>query len=253
MAMIVKEYGKQNAETIILLHGGGLSWWNYREEAALLQDHFHIVVPILDGHSGSDRSFTSIEANAQEICSYIDANCGGHVLAIGGLSLGAQITLEILSQRPDVCRVSLLESALAIPMKLTARMILSSIHMSYGLIQKQWFARLQFKELRIKPELFEDYYRDSCSIRKEDYIAFLKSNSTYEPKDSLRGAKAGALIVAGEKERKKILDSAKLLHKMIPNSEKKLLPGYYHGDLSINHPEQYVQVLLGLIASARDF
>ena len=27
------EYGRGNAETMIFLHGGGLSWWNYREEA----------------------------------------------------------------------------------------------------------------------------------------------------------------------------------------------------------------------------
>ena len=27
------EYGAGNSETILLLHGGGLSWWNYREEA----------------------------------------------------------------------------------------------------------------------------------------------------------------------------------------------------------------------------
>ena len=31
--MKVKEYGDRNKETIMLLHGGGLSWWNYREVA----------------------------------------------------------------------------------------------------------------------------------------------------------------------------------------------------------------------------
>ena len=30
------EFGKQNEEVIILLHGGGLSWWNYQEVAELL-------------------------------------------------------------------------------------------------------------------------------------------------------------------------------------------------------------------------
>ena len=31
--MNYKEYGSANAKTILLLHGGGLSWWNYREES----------------------------------------------------------------------------------------------------------------------------------------------------------------------------------------------------------------------------
>ena len=25
------EYGKENKNVIIILHGGGLSWWNYKE------------------------------------------------------------------------------------------------------------------------------------------------------------------------------------------------------------------------------
>ena len=30
------EYGAHNSQTIILLHGGGLSWWNYREVAQMI-------------------------------------------------------------------------------------------------------------------------------------------------------------------------------------------------------------------------
>ena len=61
------EYGKENSKVIILLHGGGLSWWNYREVAELLQADYHVILPILDGHAESDRDFTTIEDNAKEI------------------------------------------------------------------------------------------------------------------------------------------------------------------------------------------
>ena len=63
--MEYKEYGAKNNDIIILLHGGGLSWWNYIDEISLLENEFHIVIPILDGHSGSDTNFTSIESNAK--------------------------------------------------------------------------------------------------------------------------------------------------------------------------------------------
>ena len=58
------EYGTQNKEVIILLHGGGLSWWNYREEAELLQEDYHVILPILDGHAGNEKDFVSIKDNA---------------------------------------------------------------------------------------------------------------------------------------------------------------------------------------------
>ena len=71
--MEFREYGHEKAETIILLHGGGLSWWNYRNVAEQLQQDFRVILPVLDGHAGSDREFTSIEDNAAEIIS--DSGC----------------------------------------------------------------------------------------------------------------------------------------------------------------------------------
>ena len=59
------EYGKENSDIIILLHGGGLSWWNYKETAEILQTNFRVILPILDGHAGSDKSFTTIENNSK--------------------------------------------------------------------------------------------------------------------------------------------------------------------------------------------
>lgn len=38
------EFGKENQEVIIFLHSGGLSWWNYKDEAAMLQENYHIVI-----------------------------------------------------------------------------------------------------------------------------------------------------------------------------------------------------------------
>ena len=106
--MTVMEFGKQNQDTILLLHGGGLSWWNYREAAELFEEQYHVVLPVLDGHAGSDAPFTTIEDNAARLISYIDAHFGGQVLLLGGLSLGGQIAVEMLSQRKDICRYALL-------------------------------------------------------------------------------------------------------------------------------------------------
>ena len=120
------EYGAHNLQTVILLRGGGLSWWNYRDVAQLLSDRFHVFLPILDGHADSDAPFTSIEDNAARIIAHID----------------------------------------------------------------QYF---------------------------------------------------------GSKEQSSIRTSGKLLNRMIPDSTLESLPGYNHGDLSLNHPQAYAQMLLTLI------
>ena len=160
--MVTIEYGKENSEVIILLHGGGLSWWNYKEVAEILKSKYHVVIPILDGHAGSDKDFSSIESNAKDIIKYIDEVHNGSVSLIGGVSLGGQILVEMLSQRKDICQFAIIESALVIPMKLTHMLIKPMMDMSYGLIKQKWFAKLQFQSLKIKKDLYDDYYRDTC-------------------------------------------------------------------------------------------
>ena len=235
------EFGKQNKNVALLLHGGGLSWWNYRDAAEILSEDFHVVLPVLDGHGGE--KFTSIEDNAARILSYIDEHFGGQVAVLSGLSLGGQTALEMLAQRPDICRSALIESALVKPSRLTRALIGPAFAMSYGLIKQRWFARWQASYLGIPRSLFEDYYRDTCAITKADMIAFLKSNCTYEMKPNLAETTAKVKIVAGSREQKNILDSAKLIYQAIPGSQLEILPGLRHGDLSINHPERYVQML----------
>ena len=237
--MTVIEYGKQNKDVALLLHGGGLSWWNYRDAAEILSEDFHVVLPVLDGHGGE--KFTSIEDNAARILSYIDENFGGQVAVLGGLSLGGQIALEMLTQRPDICRSALIESALVKPSRLTRALIGPAFAMSYGLIKQRWFARWQSSYLGIPKTLFEDYYRDTCAISKMDLIAFMRANCGYALKPMETTARVK--IVAGSREQRSILESAKIIHRAIPGSELEILPGLKHGDLSLNHPEWYARMV----------
>lgn len=245
--MVTVQYGKENKEVIILLHGGGLSWWNFREVAGLLQDKYHVIIPILDGHAGSDREFSTIENNAKAIIEYIDENHNGAVTLIGGVSLGGQILVEMLSQRKDICKFALVESALILPMKLTHTLVNPMLDMSYGLIRQKWFAKWQFKALRMKKELFDEYYRDTCKITKENMIAFLKANSCYIIKKELKHTCAKVFIFVGEKEPPKMIRSADQMHRLIPDSELSVMKKRYHGEFSLNYAPEYAKTIMRMM------
>ena len=242
------EYGKENNNVIILLHGGGLSWWNYREVAEKLSSDYHIILPILDGHANSSSDFVSIEDNAAKIIDFIDKQFGGSVLMIGGLSLGAQVALEILSQKKDICKFALIESALVLPSKFTYAMIKPVFGSCYGLIKHKWFSKLQFKSLRIKPNLFEDYFRDTCGISKSNMIAFLEANALYGIKPSIAHCSAKSYIFVGEKENRAMQKSAKIIHEKLQGSLLKILPKMYHGEFSINYSDDYVNQILNIVS-----
>ena len=169
--------GNPGAKTVIFLHGGGLSTWNFRDEAEILQGRFHVLLPILDGHHGSDHKFTSIEENAARMIRYIDSRFQGKVFLIAGLSLGGQVLVEMLSQRNNICEFAMIESTLALPTKATAMLVRPVFSLCYPLVKKRWYAKLQCKALHIRNSLFEDYFRDSSQIKKDDMIAFLKANA----------------------------------------------------------------------------
>ena len=117
------KYGNPGSKTVIFLHGGGLSTWNFRDEAEMLQGRFHVLIPILDGHHGSDHKFTSIEENAARMIRYIDSRFQGQVFLIAGLSLGGQVLVEMLSQRNNICEFAMIESTLALSTKATAMLV----------------------------------------------------------------------------------------------------------------------------------
>ena len=250
--MQFQEYGTNQKDIILLLHGGGLSWWSYREAAECLRGEYHIILPILDGHAGSDRPFTTIEDNASEIIAFIDEHFGGKILLIGALSLGGQILLEMLSRRREICSFALVESAAVLPSRLTNALIAPAFGCSYGLIRNRSFARLQFQSLHMKPELFEEYYRDTCRIKKQDMIAFLKANTSYSLKETIRETSAQIHVYIGEKENREIKRSAETICRMVPSCRLHRLKGFRHGELSINCSEQYAEAIRRIIRSRKE-
>ncbi|OUO48561.1 alpha/beta hydrolase [Olsenella sp. An285] len=232
--------------TAVLLHGGGLSWWNYRAVADLLAANgYRVVLPVLDGHAGSDRPFTSIEDNASELVALIDRELGGRVDALGGVSLGAQVALEALAQRPRIAERAVIESALVLPMRAARALAAPAVALSYPLVRRPWFARAQFASLHLPEELYEPYYRDSCAISKRDMIAFMRVNSSYRLRPELAACGARATILVGGKEPRVMVRSARALAEAMPGSTLVERPGWRHGEASLWHPGVYLEALEG--------
>lgn len=241
--MKVVEVGQENQDVIVLLHGGGLSWWQYQSQMELLCKNYHVIVPILDGHAGSNADFVSIEASAKQLLAYIDKEYGGSVLLIAGLSLGGQILLEMLALRKDICQYAIVESAAIIPDKLTAGLVAPLFSMSFPLIKKKCFAKMQFRYLGIRADLFEHYYEDTVKLSKQNLIAFTKASSLYQAKPRLKESSARVRIIVGEKESKRMHASARYLHDLLPDSRLEIKAGLAHGQYAINQPDLYVKEL----------
>lgn len=242
--MLIKEFNTgNNLPVIIFLHGGGLSWWSYKKVAELLKDKYHVIAPVIDGH-GEDRSntFISIEDSAIKLIEYIDLHLGGSVYALAGLSIGAQIVTEILSQRSGIAKYAVIESALVYPMK-TAALTAPMYKLFYGLIKKKWFSKMQAKALCLPDDMFDDYFNDSIKISKQSLINMTLSNGSYILKDLISKTKAKTLIIAGGKELNIMKKSAEKLNNAISGSQLYVAENLKHGALSLARPKEYAGII----------
>lgn len=247
-AMLFKKTNNGSLPTILLLHGGGLSWWSLEPIINLLKENYHVVTPIIDGHGeDTQEAFISIENSANKLIHYIDTYHKGKVFAIGGLSIGAQIVIEALSLREDIANYAIIESALVYPIKGTALMTVPTYKLFFGLIKMRWFSRLQAKTLCVPEKMFEQYYNESIKMTKQSLINMTLSNGCYVLKSTISNTKAKVMIIVGNKELGIMRKSARKLHEVIAGSELILIPNMGHGEISLLHPIEYVELIRNFV------
>lgn len=242
--MKYKEFGNNNKPSMVLLHGGGLSYWSLNNIVRNLEKSFYVITPVIDGHGeDGETEFSSIEDSAQKLLHYIDEKLNGKVFAIAGLSLGAQIVVEILSQRKNIADYAVIESALVIPTKSINFLIKPLYNIFYGLIKQKWFSRLQAKSLFVPKNEFGRYYNDSLMISRQSLINIAQSNGNYVIKDTLKNTQAKVLIIVGSKEINFMRKSAKILHDKLIDSQLYIANGMQHGEISLIYYDKYLALI----------
>ena len=94
--MDIKEYGKQNKRSVVLIHPSLVSWDNFRDVIPLLEESFRLFIPVLPGYDLSDDSdFSAVESVASEIGERLAARDIGAIHAVYGCSMGGSIVLRM--------------------------------------------------------------------------------------------------------------------------------------------------------------
>jgi len=84
------EFGKENEELMVLLHGGGTSYLGVLPTAKKIAEKYHVVLLAYDGFNPSEpeTEFQSLTYEARGLEDYLIENYGGKVDILYGLSYG---------------------------------------------------------------------------------------------------------------------------------------------------------------------
>ena len=245
-------FGDVRNPSVLLIHGGGCSWWGFLRQARSLSERYHVVVPTLDGH-GSERStpYLSTEDCADKLMAYIDEHLGGHVFALCGVSLGGQIVVELLSRRPDVATKAIVDGSLLYPKPLMAWFCIAVVRCFGRLIFSEKACRRQLdamprmlpESMQFPREIREYYLEDMPFVPTQTLITMYRTYmGGYRLKDDLRKTNAAVSYWYGEKEMRCVKKSALLFKALVPTCEIREARGYDHGYLALYLPDEWVRL-----------
>ena len=250
--MIFHEFGDKNFPHILLIHGGGNSWWNYLRQAQMLADKYHVILPTLDGHGEEyQKEYISTENSAQQILEYIKNNCDRKMLARGGVSLGGQIVMELLSLDGDIAEKAIIDGSICIPQHKLARISIVIVKLFGKLMFSKVASQIQLSLMKkmypnmAYPEEIENYYiEDIPRIPIKTLVTIYQTYmGRYRLKDTITESKAQVLYIYGEKEMSCVNESAKLFKEMHPNCTLYEAKGYNHGYLSAYLPLEWMALV----------
>lgn len=244
------EFGNSNNPRIMLIHGGGNAWWNYLRQAECLAEHYHVILPTLDGHGEAfETPYQSTEACADKLLKYIEENCGGHLFALGGVSLGGQIVIELLSRKADITQKAIIDGSLCYPNPTMAHLCIATVKLCGGLIFSEKACRWQIammpkmlpKKMLFPQEIQTHYMRDMPRTPQDTLISIYRTYmSEYTLKESLKETQAQVMYWYGSKEMKAVKKSAKLFQSFVRTCEIYEAEKYGHGYLAIYLPDEWL-------------
>ena len=247
------EFGDKNLPPILLIHGGGSSWWNYLRQARILSEDYRVILPTLNGHGEEfQRDYISTEDSAQEILNYVRQNYDGKLFAIGGVSLGGQIAMELLSLDSDIAEKVIIDGSLCIPQPRLARFSILLVSLFGKLMFSKSSCKFQlslmnksYPQLAYPDEIKNYYMEDMPRTPIKTLVTIYKTYmGDYKLKDKISASKAQVLYIYGEKELNGVKESARLFQQMHPDTIFYEAKGYNHGYLSAYLPQEWIDLVV---------
>ncbi|WP_424354334.1 alpha/beta fold hydrolase [Methanobacterium sp. MBAC-LM] len=250
MSLYIKETGENNDETIVFLHGDGIAGWMWDEQLKAFSD-YHCIIPDLPGHGKSaEVKPVTVQDTADKIIDIIKNKAKNGKAHIVGLSMGAQITVQILSTAPEVVNHVLISGALVRSSQPTESFLelLDNLIALYLPDKNKIIRIMSYVRSYNIPRNLIDKFRESTYVIEPYYLdKILRETILFKMPDNLEHADVPVLVMAGEKDYRIINESALNLLNVLPNSKGAIVLKVGHL-WNIENPEMFNNVLRAWIS-----
>lgn len=226
--------------------------WMWEKVAGLLSD-YHCLIPDMPDHGRSRREGPfSHKDTARHIAEVVSARAHGGKAHVVGVSLGAQVALELMADFPERVDHAVVNSPeiRRIPgsgLFLSPALFDPMVKLTVPLARSRSYARIQAKTYHLPADLFEAYFEDTSQTTGEALARILRQNMTFDLPEKLKDTRAPALVIAGSKEYDLMKGSVKDAVAVLPNSRGYLVKGVGH-TFCFEKPELYATLVRSWIS-----
>jgi pimeloyl-ACP methyl ester carboxylesterase len=250
----VREYGRKDAPTILLLHAFGMHWSMWKGEIERFKWKYHVIVPSLEGHEDTNRSvFTTVEHNARLLSEWLSESGYSRVYAVIGVSLGGAIAIKLMSMKTISFSYAIIDAGI-VPVGFNR--FQETCEVSSNLLM-MWLGAhsMRLLEKFAKPKLYgreqvRKLYRMLRTISRKTARNVFYSVDTYILPEDLSDISTKIAYWYGSLEAKKRAKGAKIIKKSFPDVTIRVFDGYNHAQLCLGNPELFVSCTEGFFRSS---
>ena len=166
------EYGDKMNPSILLLHGAGAL--DTFAGQYCFSNKYHLIVPHLPGAGKAAAQPYNPEMVKRDLFELIDSFHKSKIGVIGH-SLGAQLAIMLVCQRPNLFSFAVFLSAWVIPNPITVKLYCSLAAVSAKLLHIGWLVRLQGQYWNLTKSQAEYMAKYSKDITPQVYQSFFKN------------------------------------------------------------------------------
>ena len=248
MTLYTQEFGATNAATIVFLHGGGVGGWMWKPQIAQLQNEYHLLVPDLPEH-GQSANVTpmTLQNAAAQVAELIRTRAHGGRAHVVGLSLGAQTTIELLSQSPELIDRAIASGPLMRPLPgIGTTNLMAKSYWPFR--NMKWLVKWNMKGLGVPDEYFEEFRKDTAALTIDGFVRMTLANGNNHVPANLQAVTVPTLLLVGEKELKIMKESVRDLLAVMLSAKGYLVTGAIH-NWSMQLPDLFTQTVRAWIAN----
>lgn len=251
MELHYQEYGNKHSPfMMVFLHGGGVSSWMWDNQIEYFSHNYCLTIDLPEHGLSTGNGNFSIYDSSEKIIELIEIKANEKQVIVIGFSLGAQVTIQMLSLRPKLINYAIINSALVRPMTFAKKLIKPTTKLTYPLIKNKSFSKLQAKTLYIDKKYFDTYYKESCYMKLDALVSILEENMSFEIPGDFNKAKGQILVTVGEREKTIMKKSARDIVSQNPNCTEVVIPNIGHG-ISFAKPDYFNQLIEKWIENGR--